>query len=283
MIVGYNDYRYEAVAGWGADRKGYAMGVVSGVATDSQDRVYVVDREPIAAVVVFDRAGHLLTTWGQDFLKLPHEIWISADDKLYIADCGDHSVKVCTPDGKLLQTIGNHGQPGAPGQPFNMPTRAMVAPNGQMYVSDGYKQNYVHRFAADGTLLQTWGGTGRGPGQFSLPHNVFAAPDGRIVVADREPNHRMQVFEAEGQFLALWPGRLIPCGLFIDADGTTFVAEGGGVSIFNLEGQLLSRFEVRGGPDDVNHGAHDLWVDSQGDLYVGEVGAPDLLHKFRRA
>jgi hypothetical protein len=282
MILGYNNYRYEAVPGWGKNVGDYRMGVVSGVATDSQDRVYVIDREPNAAMVVFDRDGKLLTTWGQDVLKLPHEVWISADEKLYIADCGDHTVKVCTPDGKVLQTIGNGGQPGAPGKPFNMPTRAIIAPNGEMYVSDGYKQNYVHRFSADGTLLQTWGGTGSGPGQFSLPHNVFAFPDGRIIVADREPNHRMQVFDAKGKFLAEWPGRLIPCGLFVDADSTLFVAEGGGISIFNADGRLLSRFEVRGGPDDVNHGVHALWVDRHGDIYTGEVGAPDLYYKFKR-
>jgi hypothetical protein len=163
-----------------------------------------------------------------------------------------------------------------------MPTRAVAAPSGEILVSDGYKQNYVHRFAADGLLLQSWGGQGSDPGQFSLPHNVFIAPDGRVLVADREPNHRIQFFDLQGKFLSQWPGRLAPCGLFIDPDGIVFIAEAGGVSVFDLDYRLLSRFEVWGGPSNVNHGAHGIWVDRHADIYVGEVGAPDLLHKFKR-
>ena len=285
--LGQGKFRYEEVAGWGRGPKGRAVGMASGVAVDSQDRVYVVDREPRPAILVYDRAGNFLTSWGEDVFVVPHDIWISPDDRLFIADCGDHTVRICTTDGKILLTLGTPpphpqmcGQPGAPGQPFNMPTRAVQAPNGEIYVSDGYKQEYVHRFSAEGALLQTWGGKGSGPGQFTLPHNVYLAPDGRVLVADREPNNRIQVFDAKGKFLALWPGRLFPCGLFINAEGVVYVAEGGGVSIFNLDGQLLSRFDVRGDPEDVNHGAHGIWVDRHGDIYVGEVGAPDLLKKF---
>jgi DNA-binding beta-propeller fold protein YncE len=282
MIVGQGDYRYELVVGWGKGQQGYTLGMASGVATDSQDRVYVVDREPHPAIVVFDREGHFLSAWGQPVLSLPHEIWISPDDRLYIADCGNHTVRVFTPDGELLQTLGTSGQAGAFGQPFNMPTRAVVSPSGEMYVSDGYRQYHIHRFSSAGTLLQTWGGQGSEAGEFTLPHNIFVAPDGRVVVADRESNNRMQVFTADGKFLSQWLGRLVPCGLYIDADGIVYIAEGGGVSIFNLDGQLLSCFKVAGGPDDVNHGAHGIWVDRHGDIYVGEVGALDLLHKFKR-
>jgi DNA-binding beta-propeller fold protein YncE len=279
MIFGQGDYRYELVAGWG---KGYTLGIASGVATNSQDRVYVVDREPKPAIVVFDRGGHFLSAWGQQVLSLPHEIWISSADRLYIPDCGNHTVRIFTTDGELLQTLGTPGQTGAFGQPFNKPTRVVASPSGEMYVSDGYGQYHVHRFSQDGTLLQTWGGKGSAAGEFTLPHNVFVAPDGRVLVVDREPNNRIQVFDADGKFLSQWPGRLIPCGLYIDANSIVYIAEGGGVSIFNMNGRLLSCFKVAGGPDDVNHGAHGLWVDRHGDIYVGEVGAPDLLHKFVR-
>ena len=282
MIVGSAPYQYERVEGWGRGPDGRAMGVNSGIAVDSADRVYVVDREPEPAIVVFDRDGRYLTSWGEDLFPLPHEIWISSDDRLFIADCRDHSVRICTTEGEVIQTIGTPGNCGAPGEPFNMPTRAVQAPSGDIFVSDGYGQQFVHCFSSDGTWKHSWGGKGSLPGQFTLPHNIFVTPDQRVAVADREPNNRLQFFDSGGGFLEQWPGRLFPCGLFIDSDGTVFVAEGGGVSIFSPEGRLMSQFVVTGGPADRHHGAHSLWVDRHGDLYVGEVGVENLVFKFTR-
>lgn len=282
MILGYGNYRYERVAGWGQGSTEYALGYASGVATDSRDRVYVVDREPRPAVAVFDRDGKFLNAWGQGVFKIPHEIWIGPDDRVYITDAGDHTVRIFTTEGKLLQILGTVGQTGEPGKPFCWPTRAVLAPNGEIYVSDGYKQNYVHRFSSDGKLQQTWGGTGSQPGQFTLPHGICIAPDGRVLVADREPNNRIQVFDPHDKFLAQWPGRLIPMGLHIDADSIVYLAEGPGVSIFNMDGDLLSSFRVCGAPYDQHHGVHGLCVDRHHDIYVGEVMVPNLIWKFRR-
>ncbi len=159
--------------------------------------------------------------------------------------------------------------------PFNRPTRAAVSPLGDIYVSDGYGQHRVHRFSPDGTLLLSWGEEGSGPGQFTLPHGVFASQDGRVLVADREPNQRIQLFDAEGAFLDQWPGRPFPCDLFVDQDGAAYVAENGGVPIFNREGRLVSYLAVGRGP-------HSIWVDRHGDIYVAEVGVEDRLHKLAR-
>ena len=282
MIVGNGDFQYRVIQGWGKGPEGRELGVVSGLAVDSQDRVYVVDRQPNPAIVIFDRDGRFLSAWGEEIFPLPHAIWIDANDRLYIADCEDHTVRICTADGEVLQTLGTPGQAGAPGLPFNQPTRAAVAPSGEIYVSDGYGQHQVHRFSADGTLLQTWGEKGSESGQFTLPHSVFVSQDGRVWVPDREPNNRIQIFDAEGTFLEEWPGRLFPCDLYVDQDGAVYVAENGGVSVFNQEGRLLSCWTATGGPDDVNHGAHAIWVDRHGDIYVGEVGAENLVHKFAR-
>ena len=282
MIVGSSPYQFERVEGWGRGQDGRVMGVNSGIAVDSADRVYVVDREPDPAIVVFDRKGRYLTSWGEDLFSLPHEIWISPDDRLFIPDCRDHSVRICTTEGEVLQTLGTPGKCGAPGEPFNMPTRAVRAHSGEIFVSDGYGQQFIHCFSSDGTLKHSWGGKGTKPGQFTLPHNIFITPDQRIAVADREPNNRLQFFDHAGRFLGQWPGRLYPCGLYIDSDGVVFVAEGGGVSIFSSKGGLMSQFVVTGGPDDRPHGAHSLWVDRHGDLYVGEVGVGNLVFKYNR-
>ena len=282
MNFGSGEYQYKKVEDWGQGVKGYVIGINSGIAVDSQDHVYVVSREPQPAIVVFDREGNFLFSWGENIFSLPHEIWISPDDRVFIPDCRDHSVRVCTTEGEVILTLGTPGTSGKPGEPFNMPTRAVQDPNGNIYVSDGYGQCYVHCFSADGLWTHSWGGKGEQPGQFTLPHNVFVTPNGKIVVADREPNNRVQFFNPDGSFLSQWPGRLTPCGLFVDENNAVFIAEGGGVSIFCPDGRLLSQFVVTGGPDDRAHGAHSLWVDKHDDLYVGEVGVENLLHKFSR-
>ena len=281
MIVGHGAYRYKLVEGWGRGRK---LGVVPGVATDSQDRTYVLDREPHPAIVVFDREGSVLASWGEDIFTLPHGIWIGPDDRVYIADEGDHTVRICTTDGQVTRTLGTPGRTGAPGMPFNRPTRAAVSPSGDIYVSDGYGQQRIHRFSPDGTLRLSWGEKGAGPGQLTLPHSVFVARDGRVLVADRQPNNRICIFDAEGAYLGAWLGRSYPQDLFIDEDGTVYITEGGArsVSVFDMDGRWLSCWPVRGGPDNVRHSPHGIWVDRHGDIYVGEVGAENLLHKFAR-
>ena len=90
-------------------------------------------------------------------------------------------------DGRTLESIGRGGPP------FNRPTNVAVAPSGELYVSDGYGNCKVHRFSAEGELIQSWGEPGKGPGQFNLPHGVAVAADGRVLGADRE-NHRIPVF-----------------------------------------------------------------------------------------
>lgn len=295
MILGTGNYRYEYVAGWGQGPQGRKMGVISGVATDSRDRVYVVDRQPNPGIIVFDRDGRFLTSWGEDIFPLPHGIWIGPDDEVLIADAADHTVRLCTTDGKVLNTLGTPGKIGAPGMPFNQPTRAVRAPSGDIYVSDGYGQTRVHRFSPDGKLLHSWGSPGKGPGQFfqgpapepnaeyCTVHSLFVDPRGRVFVADRD-NQRVQVFDANGTYLTEWCGLIYPCDLYIDAAGVVYVDEAstGRMSIFSPEGELLSRWGEPGSAFEFKYGPHSMWVDSHGDIYVGEVGAQNKLHKFAR-
>jgi len=138
MAFGSGKYTYEVVEGWGKLPEGRELGLVSGVACDSQDRVYVFNRSPQPAMLVFDSDGNFLTSWGEDIFKSPHGIWISKDDQAYCTDTDDHTVRKLSLDGEVLMTLGTEGQPGEPGAPFNRPTCAVVAPSGAIYVSDGW-------------------------------------------------------------------------------------------------------------------------------------------------
>lgn len=285
MIVGSGNFQYSVVEGWGQGPEGRPFGgVVPAVATDSQDRVYIARRKP-PAILVYDREGCFLTAWGEDILQSPHSVWISPEDRVYVVDVDDHTVRIFTTEGELLTTLGRPGQIGPPGMPFNRPTWAVLSPAGEVFVSDGYGQQRVHRFAGDGTLLSSWGEPGSGPGQFTLPHGIRVDPRGRVLVLDRETNHRLQIFDVEGTFLGEWTDLEGPNDLYIDQDDKVYVAEGRHrISVFNLDGELLARWGEKGeAPGQFADSPHGIWVDSQGDLYVAEVPRlPNRLQKFTR-
>lgn len=274
---------------------------VAGVATDSADRVFVFARGE-HPVLIFDRDGTFLRSWGEGVFNRPHGIFIGPDDSVYcIDDCG-HCVRQFTPEGTLLVTLGTPGAPSDTGStsidyrtivraagPFHYPTNLAISPEGNLYVSDGYGNARVHVFAPDGQLVASWGEPGRGPGQFYLPHGIAIDPQGTVYVADRE-NSRVQLFDGDGTFRAEWTDVARPCQVFV-RDERVYVAElgfragiwpgtsypagatGGRLSIFDLGGKLLARWG--GGNDPCAAGdffaPHDLCVDSRGDIYVGEV------------
>jgi DNA-binding beta-propeller fold protein YncE len=274
------------------------------VATDSQDRVFVFNRGE-HPVIIYDRDGQFIGSWGEGLFTRPHGITIH-DDVVYCADDTDHTVRALTLDGQVLWTLGTLNQPSDTGYspvgranltsikrgggPFNRPTRLAVAPNGDMYVSDGYGNARVHRFSTDRQLIQSWGEPGTEPGQFNLPHSVWVHTDGRVFVCDRE-NDRVQIFSPSGELLSIWTDLTRPGDLWIDSAGHVFVGEmawnldethmdgrpytearSAQMSVRDLEGNLLTRW---GGDDPCAPGSfaspHGICLDSRGDLYVGEV------------
>jgi NHL repeat len=296
MRVGEGAFTYEVAEGWGQLPDGWRLGQTAAVATDGQDRVFVFHRPPgdEPPVLVFDRQGALVSSWGKDFLEDAHGMVIGPDataggaERLWLVDRGPHLVYQCTPDGAPLRTLGTRGVAGEQ-VPFNRPTDVAVAPNGEVYVSDGYGNARVHRFGADGTLLQSWGVPGQGPGEFKLVHSVWVDSHGgregagRVLVADRE-NHRVQRFTADGEYLGEWGGFRQPTDLFVDEQGFVYVPElQSRMSILDPDGQVVARW---GGEERREPGwfvaPHGAWVDSRGDLYVCEVLQGQRIQKFVR-
>jgi hypothetical protein len=170
------------------------------------------------------------------------------------------------------------------GEPFNRCTHTALSPKGEIYVSDGYGNATVHKYAPDGKLLLSWGEPGSDPGQFNLVHNICTDADGWVYVADRE-NHRVQVFDGNGKYETQWNNLHRPCGLYMDyiRHPVCYIGElsvnrlnanlGPRVSIVDNQGKLLSRigdpFAGRALTSFI--GPHGLTVDSHGDLYVAEV------------
>ena len=205
-VVGSGGYQYEVAENWGQLPRGRTFGVVTGVAVDSRERVYICQQQQDPPVMVFDREGNYLDSWGTGFIVEPHTIYIGPDDVIYLADRGAHVALKLTQAGAVLLELGKRGQPSDTGctedegevlraaGPFNRPTRLSPSPSGDLYVSDGYRNSRVHRFAAGGSLLTSWGEPGRtAPGEFYSPHSLWIDRDGLVYVCDRR-NNRIQIF-----------------------------------------------------------------------------------------
>lgn len=261
---------YQPVAGWPQLPPKLELGAVSAVATDSKDRVYVAHRAA-KPVLVFDRDGKFLHSWGDNHIKSAHGLRIDPDGNVWVTDIGNHLVMKFDPEGKLLLSLGKKGDAGNKPDQFDRPTDVAVTPTGEFYVTDGYGNSRVLKFTREGKLLKQWGTKGKGDGQFDLPHAVCLDAKGRVYVGDRE-NNRVQVFDADGKFLEQWTESGAPYGLFL-AGERLFVADGraGWVRILGADGKPLGRWGTKGTAAGQFQLPHMLCVDSHGDVYVAEV------------
>src|SRR5215475_6483606 len=169
VILGTGEYRYEVVDGWGKLPPGREFNAdVAAVGVDAQARVYAFNRGR-HPVVVFDREGNFLRSWGEGVFRRAHGVHMAPDDTIWL-----------TLDGTVLLTIGIPGalKPYMSGEPFHRCTHTALSPQGDLYVSDGYGNARVHKYSPDGRLLFSWGEPGTDPGQFNIAHNICCDRDG---------------------------------------------------------------------------------------------------------
>ncbi len=297
VILGSGEHRYEVIDNWAKLPDGWSFKDVGAVATDSKDQVYVFNRGE-HPMMVFDRDGNFLRSWGEGQYPRAHGLHIDADDTLYLTDDGGHVVRKCTTMGKILMEIGTPGKPTPymSGLPFHRCTHTALSPTGDIYVSDGYGNAKVHKYSPDGKLIKSWGEPGTDPGQFNIVHNIVTDRDGWVYVADRE-NHRVQVFDGNGKYEAQWNNMHRPCGLFCNlgspgAQPEFIIGELGSgarvnrlhpgigprISIVDKKGTVISRLGGQDGPGNVTGkfiAPHGVALDRHGDIYVGEVSFTD--------
>lgn len=299
-ILGGGEWTYRMVNDWAALPDGWALGEVAGVAVDDRDDVYVFTRGTEHPLMVFDRDGNFLRSWGENgmFTK-PHAIAFGADGYLYCTDDGNHTVRKFTTEGKLVLEIGIPNRPAErfSGRPFHRCTHTALSPRGDIFVSDGYGNARVHKFSPDGELLMSWGDFGSGIGEFNVPHNITTDPDGWVYVADRE-NHRVQVFDQNGRYETQWKNLHRPCGLCTQAKSKplSFISEAGPglainadyprlgprVSIVDHHGELVARLGDNGTGLALGQflAPHGIAVDSRQDIYVAELGGTLWAQRF---
>jgi len=283
---------YEVDPSWPQRPAEMQWAEMSGIAVDRHNHVWLFTRAT-PPVQVYDTSGKLVRAWGTETIGRAHLLRFDRDGNVWVSDVAHHTVMQFTPEGKLLKTIGTPDQPGCDQTHLNKPTDVAIAANGDLFISDGYGNNRVVHLDRNGRFIKEWGKLGSGPGEFSLPHSIVMDSQGRLYVADRN-NARIQVFDVAGRFLAEWRNVMVPWCITITKDDHLWVT-GSSPMVWRPEDknlgcppkdQMVVRFDTSGRvlqlwtfplgeegkeqPGQLNW-IHAIGVDSQGNLYLGDI------------
>ena len=264
-------------------------------------------------ILKFDPSGKLLKGFGAGLFAYNHGFTMDGDGNLWATDVNDQEtilgmparnaagvtmgeeVLKLSPEGKVLMMLGKQGVAGTGADGFDRPTSVAVAPNGDIFVSDGHAPNKfgtgrVVKFSKDGHFIKAWGRKGSAPGEFDEPHDIFVGGSrGRVYVADRR-NNRIQVFDQDGTFIVEWKQFGQPSSVFVGKDDTIYVGasfsdpnakkgELRGIIIGNaIDGSLKAFIPDPADLDKVIAGtsASGIAADSTGAIFAADVGAHNL-------
>jgi hypothetical protein len=320
---------YKSTDKWGKLPAGRTWGALNAVGIDRDgESVWVADRcgsnpetppgasafaydscagSTVPPIMKFDASGNLLKSFGAGMFVFPHKIYIDRDGNVWVADQRGpndrelakfpdsknkgHIVVKFSPEGKVLLTIGKPGMPGNPPEALTEPTSILMAPNGNVYISEGHQQgangpdttvSRISVFTKDGKYIKSFGKWGTGPGEFHGAHDLAMDAQGRLFVADRG-NMRIQILDQDGKFIAEWKQFSRPSGVYIRND-LIYVAdsESNGVAPHPgwkrgtrvgtvKDGKIIAFIpdprEMMG-----TSAAEGVAVDAKGNVYGGEVG-----------
>jgi sugar lactone lactonase YvrE len=256
-VIGEGEFRYEVIHDWGELPAQIKYGNTHGVCEDSNGNIYVhhtvnAASESSDSMVVFDAKGKFIKSWGSQFKGGAHGLHIRKEgstEYLYLCDTRRAVVVKTTLSGEEVFTLGypkesGFYKPGADGNPQRKysPTNLAIAPNGDIYVGDGYGSSYINQYNSKGEFIRTFGGKGAEAGQVDCPHGMIMDMRGRqpvLMVADRT-NRRIQNFSLDGKHLSFVSGVNLPCH-FSEHKGVMVVPDlGARVSLIDRENRVIA-------------------------------------------
>ncbi|MES2646442.1 MAG: peptidyl-alpha-hydroxyglycine alpha-amidating lyase family protein [Bacteroidota bacterium] len=298
--------KYELVKNWPRLPSGLLLSQVTGIGVNSQQHILLFHRagrqwkEPfvdslisINTILELEReTGAVLHSWGANLFVIPHGLTVDKHDNVWVTDVALQQIFKFNREGKLLLKLGEYRVEGNDSLHFNRPTDVAVCHDGSFYVSDGYGNNRVVKFSAEGHFLFEWGSSGTDPGEFDLPHSIDLDKKENVYVADRE-NKRVQQFDSNGHFLKEWkdPSMKKLYAVVIDKTSQQLMAvdyfsvfdlftKGSDIIGFENSGPVSLRFGRSGFYDGPISRYHDIATDIDGNIYVGDI-LNNTIQKFR--
>jgi hypothetical protein len=275
-VMGQGAWTYEAIHDWGQLPRHIKWGNTHGVVEDAQGNIHVhhtvhATSDSADTMVVFDRNGRFVRSWGREFRGVAHGLHLQkegSEEFLYLTVNATNPRLTPQPEmqavvlkttlkGEIVWKI--QGPPdiaeyratdGGEPKRYN-PTNLAIAPNGDVYVGDGYGSYYVNHYNSKGEYIRTFGGRGAEAGRLNEPHGIWMDTRGAapvLVVADRR-NNRLQRFTLDGKHVDFIPGFRLPCH-FHEHDGAVVVPDlHGRVTLMDRQNALVAHLGDSGAPD----------------------------------
>jgi hypothetical protein len=275
-IVGDGAYKYEAIHDWGELPPQIKWGNTHAVVQDSQGHMHVhhtvhASSDSADTIVVFDSAGKFVRSWGKEYRGVAHGLHINRegrDEFLYLSVNAAGPKMSPQPDmqavvlkttlkGQVVWKIQGPPpfdgyKPVADGTPARYnPTNLAIAPNGDVYVGDGYGSSFVNQYNGKGEYIRSFGGRGAEAGQLNEPHGIWMDTRSKppvLVVADRR-NNRLQRFTLDGKHIDFIPGFRLPCH-FDEHQGHVVVPDlHGRVTLLDRQNAIVAHLGDSGAED----------------------------------
>ncbi|MDB6173705.1 MAG: hypothetical protein JWL59_3016 [Chthoniobacteraceae bacterium] len=303
VTTGSGAQTFQTVPNWASIPDKLTLGPThGGIVIDKKGIIYVSTDSP-KGIYVFSADGTVLRTMAPEFSGT-HGMCIreeNGEEVIYGAHLRGAQVVKLTLEGKPLLTIPYPKEANVyPEGKGYSPTAVAVAPNGDIFVADGYGKSLIHKFDSTGKYIKTFGSKGSEPGQFSTCHGIVI--DSRsgtplLLVCDRE-NRRLQHFDLDGNFVAVITQDLRrPCSASISGDNVAIAELEGRVAIIDKTNAVVAtlgdnpdkgqwaKFDVapQWWKTGIFTAPHGISYDAQGNLYVQDWNKTGRVSKLVKA
>ena len=302
IILGHSNKRYRIDTKWGElDFNRYPVKDCHEMVQDSKGRMILLTNETKNNIIIYDKKGKLITTWGNEYpgahgLTLFNE---NGEEVLFICDNNRHQVIKTTLDGRILLTLDYPKETGeySKAQEY-IPTETAIAPNGDIYVADGYGKDFIIQYNSKGTYIRHWGGRGNEEKNLKNAHGIcYDTRDKNnlvLIVTSREEN-AFKRYTPEGEYIdtialpGAWVCRPVIQGEFLYAavlqSQSRLWQQSGFVTILDKNNKVVSNL-AGSQPVYINNNLdemyqtikvfqypHDVCIDDEENLYIAQWNA----------
>lgn len=310
-VIGHGDFKYRVNSAWGILGASNPVKDCHEMVMDKKKRIILLTNETKNNIIIYDRSGKLLDSWGHQFpgghgLTLHNE---GGEEFLYITDIVLEEVYKTTMDGKILLTIKHPKFIGAYGDCDKFkPTETCIGPNGDIYIADGYGSQFILQYNSKGEFIRKFGGDSFGEKFFKQAHGVTLDtrnPNDPVLMCTDRIKTCFKIFSLDGVYRssiqvpgayvsrAVFDGEMMYSGVCFSAlknhmltynagfitilDGNNkVVSNPGGTKPTYKHGELLPMVQDQ----PIFKHCHDVCIDDDKNLFVAQWNAGNTYPYF---